>query len=270
MEDTARQSGFPRRGRTRGSALLTLLLVACGHQEKACDPGTLYTPVPTDCATLSSQKDWTVGFMSEEVKLSEAQSRKVSLWPLVSGECPDSFAELLWTVDDEAIAQVLPDPQPHRTEAWVTGRAPGVTRIVARIRFADGVVRETAPTSIRVVPVEALLSGGQVLAEGQIDIAAGAASGMPWHFVTFGVPARGRVDMILDWDSPLLSANFVLWEGPCSSQPCPGRFIPLQDTSGVKPVQKSTSTLVPGEYTLRIDYSGTAGIVLRYGVLFTP
>jgi hypothetical protein len=142
--------------------------------------------------------------------------------------------------------------------------------VTDRIRFADGVERETAPTAVRTTPPDPATVGSRLLAEGAIEIAEGMAPATRWYFVSFRVPEPGRVDMTLDWDSPLLTANFVLWAGACSSQPCPGAFIPLQDLTGVKPMQKSTSTLQPGEYTLRLDYSNAAAVVLRYGVRLTP
>lgn len=267
MERAARSRPNGVRGAT---AVLICLLAACGGQEKACDPGTLYTPVPTDCATLSTRMDWTVGFSSQKIDLFVDQSKQVSIWPLEIHDCRDLVARVTWEVADEGVAGVLPDPSRSALQAWVTGRSPGTTRVTANIRFADGTERQTAPTAVRTTLPESPAPGSLILAEGVVEIAEGEAARTPSHFATFRVPQTGRVDMTLDWDSPLLTAYLVLFSGPCSSVPCPGSLVPLQESSGVKPVQRSTSSLQPGEYTLRLDYGGAAAVVLRYEVRFTP
>jgi hypothetical protein len=249
--------------------LLLLLLAACGSEQKACDPSQLTGPT-TDCASVSSQTDWTLGPTGGPVGLFVGQSKRVFVNEVALNDCRDSVSEVIWRVEDGQVASVLPESRPRLDEAWVTGRVPGSTRVVARIRFADGKERDTTPIEVRVTPPDPPTPGSRLIAEGEIEIAAGEGPKTLNHYVAFQVAERGILDMSLDWDSPLLTANFVLWSGTCTAGVCPGAFIPLQEMSGVKPIQKASSILEPGEYTLRLDYSLEPATVLRYGVRLVP
>jgi hypothetical protein len=149
----------------------------------------------------------------------------------------------------------------------------GLTRINARIGFSDGLEKDTQPADLRVEPPEAPPSGSVIIAQGEAALEPSPGDGVTpadfRRFIPFTTPTAGRIDVAVDWTSPLNKVDFAGFVNHCNSAGTCGRLIFSSGFDNVKPLTESTHQ-PGGEYTLRIDNLGPDHETVRYEVRFTP
>lgn len=257
------------------ACLAALAIPACvdsGKLREAFDPCArdgCQPPPPQDCAALPSL-DWAVdGYLTApEAQLAVGASSRASLAPAVEAHCSGAVAGVTWTVEDPDIVAVTPVGD----RAWVSGLATGVTSVGARIRFSGGAERVARSRVVRVVPPAAPVAGSVVVAEGSVKIAPERGVPGDWHgWVTFATTAVGRVDVAVDWLSPLNTIDMSGYEGRCDAVGRCGRIVMTTRATGVKPLAGTFDSphLPPGEYTVRIDNLGPGEETVRYEVRLT-
>jgi hypothetical protein len=224
-----------------------------------------------DCATLSTQS-WSVGsqILSDELELGVGQSKEESLSPPVQAQCESSLTSVTWTADDPAVAAVLPQSG-RKDSVWITGVAPGLTAVRARIVFSDGRTVDATPEPIKVVPA-APPPGSGVVAHGSVPMDAPApGSGPVRAWVTFTLRAAGTVEVSVDWQSPLNDLSFSVFRGTCSaaSGACGDLAMPAVGNFHVKPISTS-AILSAGDYSIMIDNAGPGAETAYYEVRLTP
>jgi hypothetical protein len=87
------------------------------------------------------------------------------------------------------------------------------------------------------------------------------------------LPAPGRVDVVLDWISPLNGVALQLLAGRCPGDPssCAARVVDVGPSeSGAKPARASRENVPAGPYTLLVYNQGSGAEVVRYEVWMTP
>ena len=89
--------------------------------------------------------------------------------------------------------------------------------------------------------------------------------------MTFATGAVGRVDVVVDWESPLNTIDMSGYEGRCDAVGRCGRIVMTTRVTGVKPLAGTFDAprLPPGEYTVRIDNLGPGEETVRYEVRLT-
>ncbi len=230
-----------------------------------CGKGGCPTPAPQDCAALS-RTSWRVGFLARELNLTVGQSEHEFLTPRVEGQCASAVVSVTWTADDPSVASVLPQGSGSNDSAWITGVAPGLTAVHARIVFSDGGAQDAQAEAIRVAPAGPP-TGNVVVTAGEVTLAAqGEASR---QFVPFRLGASGQVDITVDWGSPLNALDFSVYKSPCTSIGACGEIVITTRVFGVKPLPAS-GALLAGDYTIRIDNIGPGPETARYEVRLTP
>ncbi len=235
----------------------------CGSD--GCQPAR-----PQDCSALPSL-DWAVDGLlaAPEAQVAVGSSFRSSLTPFVEDHCIGSVAGVDWSVEDPAVAALTPSGR----AVWITGLTTGVTSVGARIRFSGGAERLARPRTVRVVPT-ALAPAGS-LAQGRLTIPPYVPPGGTdnWRgWVTFATTATGRVDVIVDWGSPLNKIDFSGYEGRCSAIGQCGRILMTAGDWDVKPRTGTFDLprLPPGEYTIRFDNLGPEEETVLYEVRLTP
>jgi len=88
--------------------------------------------------------------------------------------------------------------------------------------------------------------------------------------IPVSLPAAGRVDIVVDWSSPLNKIIFSFYKGngTCRQFPCPGAVVEDLIGERVKPLPASADNVPPGDYTLWV--AGTPVETVRYEVRLTP
>jgi hypothetical protein len=273
----SRNRGLIRPAISRFSEVLLVvgalaLLPACnldfGDFMNPCGEGGCASPAPQDCAALS-RTSWRVGLLAGELNLTVGQSERELLWPRVEPQCANALVSVTWTADDPSVASVLPQGSGSNGTAWITGVAPGLTAVRARIVFSDGGTQDAQAESVRVVP-PGPPSGNVVVAEGEVNLPAPPSQSLAsYHFVPFTLGASGQVDITVDWGSPLNVLNFSVYKSPCTSIGACGDIVINTRVFGVKPLPAS-GALVAGDYTIRIDNLGPGPETARFEVRLTP
>jgi hypothetical protein len=257
------------------ACLAGLFVPACVDSQKlreAFDPCArdgCQAPPPQDCGALPSL-DWAVdGYLTApEAQLAVGASYRASLAPAVEAHCSGAVAGVTWTVEDPGIVALTPIGR----DAWVSGLAVGATSLGARIRFTSGAERIARPRAVRVAPPAAPAAGSVVVAEGSVRISPDRGVPGGWHgWVTFATTAAGRVDVVVDWTSPLNTIDMSGYEGRCDAVGRCGRIVMTTRVTGVKPLSATFDSprLPPGEYTVRIDNLGPGEETVRYEVRLT-
>lgn len=235
------------------------------------DPCASGACAPQDCTTLSATTSWVVDvFGGDEALVAVGSSVETILFPVVERQCEGSLASIVWHSDDPSLATVAA----RLDNAWITGVAPGVTAVGARITFTDGVVRDARALTVR-VSAPGPRSGGQLIAEGSLTIPAYVppGNGESWRgWVPFTTPATGQIDVLVDWRSPLNHIDFSGYERHCNSIGSCGMIRLSVRNDHVKPLTSSfDSPRTPaGDYTIRIDNLGPGEETVRYEVRLTP
>lgn len=226
---------------------------------------------PQDCASLSSA-DWAVeGYLtSTETTVSVDASVEISMAPAVEAQCEAFVRSATWRIDDQAVATV----SPRGRSAWISGVSPGLTSLGARLSFSDGVTREARARTVRVVPRAAPV-GGQLVLDGSVTVAPyiPGSNGTVWSaWVPFTTPAAGRIEVTIDWGSPLNRMDMSGYERHCDSIGSCGRIRMTVRQYGVKPLSATFDDprTPAGEYTIRIDNLGPAEETVRYVVRLAP
>lgn len=225
---------------------------------------------PQDCATLSSSTSWSVsGFGFDESTVAVGSSVEAYLAPVIENRCETSLESVSWRSDDASLASVAA----QGTDVWITGVALGVTSVGARITFRDGVTRDARPRTVRVKAPEPGL-GGELIAEGSLTIPPYTPSGpgRTWSgWVPFTTQKQGRIDVLVDWVSPLNGIDFSGYEGHCNAIGSCGMIRMSVRTSHVKPLAATfDSPRTPaGPYTIRIDNLGPDEETVRYEIRLT-
>jgi hypothetical protein len=223
---------------------------------------------PQDCAALS-KASWTIFMYDSAIPLPVGHSRQLSLDPHVQSECETSVASVTWSTENPAVAEVAANSPASRGSAWVTGLTPGETAAAARIAFSDGTTRASPPTPFRVSALEAPPVQSILIAEGSLDVGAPAPGQQRSVFASFSLPAPGNVDVTLDWVSPLNDVSLVVFQGTCSTVPCPGSIAATVRDDHVKP-RVASNRVAAGEYSIRIDNLGPGAEACRYQVRLSP
>jgi hypothetical protein len=252
-----------------------IVLAGCIDSQKlreAFDPcardGCAPAP-PQDCASLSAA-DWAVdGYLTaSETKVSLGESSQSNLAPAVEQHCQGAVVSVEWHVGDPGVASILPTGR----YVWVSGLTLGLTSLGARIQFSDGVVRDARPRPIRVVAPAAVQ--GQLVIESDLTIAPYVpGTSNDWSgWVPFTTTTTGRIDVIVDWVSPLDRIDFSGYEGHCSSVGACGTIRLLLREHDVKPLHATFDSLrtPPGDFTIRIDNLGPAEETVHVAVRLVP
>jgi hypothetical protein len=264
----------------RPGAALAVLLVACGGGggTGVCFPGLLGSPgancpspVPPTCAEILGQA-WAVNAVPE---LAVGDSRLVSVSSFAGSRpltvCADRVRTIAWEAADSSVVSLLPEAEALPDRVWATGMSPGRTLVSARIGFADGSEKTAGPTEVRIV-TPAGPPGARLIASARLDFA-GPPCTAAWSSCahkTFVLPTAGRVDVVVDWVSPLNRVAFQLLAGDCPGfSPC-GQGVIDGSLPGVKPNRGSNASLPAGPYTLAISNGGPGPEVVRCEVWLTP
>jgi hypothetical protein len=261
--------------RAPGSLLLVVgalaVLPSCnldfGNLTNPCGKGGCPSPPPQDCAALS-RTSWKVGFLARELNLTVGQSQHEFLSPRVEAQCASAVVSVTWTADNPSVASVLQQGSGSGDSAWITGVAPGLTAVHARLVFSDGGTQDAEAESIRVAP-PGPPTGLVVVAEGEVALAPPSQFEASRQFVPFKLEASGQVDITLDWGSPLNVLNLSVYKSPCTSIGACGDLVINTRVFGVKPLPAS-GALLAGDYTIRIDNNGPGPEIARYEVRLTP
>jgi hypothetical protein len=228
-------------------------------------------PPPQDCASLSAA-DWAVdgNLTAPEAEIPLGESSRSSLSPAVESHCEGAITSVEWHADDPSIVELAPAER----FVWITGLGLGSTTLGARVSFADGVVRDARGRGVRVV--EATAATGEAVLEGELSLppyVPPGGSGEPWRaWVPFTTTATGRIDVLVDWVSPLNRIDVVGFAGHCSSAGTCGSLVMSGGEVDLKPRHGTFDNprTPPGDYTLRIDNLGPGDETVRYEVRLTP
>jgi hypothetical protein len=266
--------GRHARGRLFLLAITCLALSHFGCGSAAFDPcgGNACTSGHQDCAALPEQ-DWAVEGYNHfpDTQIAVGTTVKTYLSPDVEEQCRGAITRIVWSVDDPAVASVLPEGE----SAWVTGLKPGATGVGALVVFASSGQRQARPRPYRVVPAAWPPTGSTIVAKGEVRVPPYVApgtvqDGLGW--VNFETSSAGRLDVVVDWGSVLNSIDFSGYEGRCNSVGTCGRIVLSVRHTNVKPLTESFDNprMPPGEYTIRIDNLGPGEETVRYEVRLTP
>jgi hypothetical protein len=212
------------------------------------------------------------GLGNPEVTLAVGGSVKATLFPVVDAQCEVSIASTTWSLQPPSVASFVPEGR----RGWITGAAPGMATLTARITFTDGQQRNSVPRAIRVVSRDAPPSGGVVVGEGTLRIAPYIPPGnaaRDWSgWAQFSTTTAGRLDVLVDWTSVLNRIDFSGYEGHCNSIGTCGRIRLTIRQYDVKPLTSTFDDprMPRGDYTIRIDNLGPAEETVRYEVRLTP
>jgi hypothetical protein len=267
--------GLPR---TRPSLTALGLSLAALAALPGCDLelGNIFDTPPTDCAAAAA-RPWVVGWREGDQELVAGDSYRESVTPGLPTECAGWVHTVTWSVGDPSVASVTPVRQRNAANdtagdiarAWVTGLAPGVTTVNARVQLAEG-VRESQPRVLRVVAAETPSRRSVVVAEGSVTMTFNPYTGSGGSgLIPVTVPRDGRLDISVDWTSFTSSMAFFLREGACSASPCPGRLVVNGQIRNTKPHRESADVTV-GEYTFWISGSGSGEDTASYELRLTP
>jgi len=232
---------------------------------------------PTDCAAFT-RGPWEVGRSGGDRELIVGESYRESVTPGLPRDCYGMLESVTWSVDDPSILSLKrlgPRNAPAETagdisRAWMTGRAPGLTKVRARVLFTDG-GHEAHAETVRVVAPEDPAPDSFVVAQGTAAITFNEfTDGGVSELIPITLPTAGRVDMTVDWISIGNQLGLVLWEGACTADPCPGRLLGDKQIQYSKPRRESIPDLPPGDYTLRISGIGSGQETASYEVRLTP
>jgi len=240
--------------------------------EQGCGSGLkipTVTPVPQDCSTLSSTA-WTIG---RQMSVSVGASVIARLSPTIEMQCEASLVSVTWLLDNPSVASIIATPD--KTTAWITGLAPGAATLNARISFAGGAQREAEPMAVQVLAPAAAPPGSVVVAKGSLTISPyipPGASPRNWSgWVPFTTEMPGRIDVTVDWDSPLNRIDFSGYERHCNAIGSCRMIRMIIRQYNVKPLTSTFDSprTPPGDYTVRIDNLGPGEETVRFEVRLT-
>jgi hypothetical protein len=266
------------RSRPASVALACLVTaVGCVDSQKLreafdpCASGGCVPPPPQDCASLSAA-DWAVdGFLTtpeSQVPL-DGSSRSI-LSPTVESTCEGVVVSVTWHADDPTVVSLSPTGR----SVWVTGLTLGLTSLGATIAFVDGVSREARGRPVRVVPNAP--PQGQIVVEGDLTIepyVPPGNAGPSWSgWVPFTTTSTGRIDVVVDWESPVDRIDFSGYEGHCAAVGACGPIRLTLREHDVKPLHATFDNprTPPGDFTIRIDNLGPSEETVHYEVRLTP
>jgi hypothetical protein len=249
---------------------LAMFLTGCGGGNQVACHNPVISDAPQDCTTLFGAS-WRIGPTSQaELQLAVGDSRALWLDPFVESECAGSVGSVRWSVDDPSSASVVAK-EPAYKGSWITGVGPGANVVRARIVLADG-TDLTVPRAIQVVAAEP--PAGSLIAGGIVDLGssqAGPAADFR-RFIPFTLPRNaGRIDIRVDWTSPLDNVDVSLSQGDCSGPAGAScrdflRHIAASHDVDFKPERLSVPDLPADIYTLMIDNLGPGSETVRYEV----
>jgi hypothetical protein len=174
-----------------------------------------------------------------------------------------------WRIDDPSVASILPAGE----STWVTGSSLGTTSLGARIGFSNGTSLDAQGRGIRVVGTTATV--GELVTQGTLTIAPYVPPGTTdnWRgWVPFTTRTAGRIEVRVDWGSPLNRIDFSGYERHCGSIGSCGTIRMTVRATNVKPLTATFDNPVTpaGDYTVRIDNLGPGEETVRYEVRLTP
>lgn len=266
----------------RFAVMLTVVLVGCGggRPTPPCSgfgsgfdpthPNCMVTPSPTCDEVI--RHPWTI---EGALTVAQGESRRLNFSPVSATNpvdaCNGRIREVTWETDDATVIELQREAHPLSSRVWVTGRALGQATLTGRIRLLDGTDKMTLPAVVRVAPATG--SPGSIrVAAGPIEsLAPGTtcATTAACAHVPFELPVPGRVDVVVDWTSPLAMVGFSAYAGRCAYPRCvPPLF--LSGAANVKPIRASSPRLGAGAYTLQIHNSGPGNETVLYEVWLTP
>jgi hypothetical protein len=230
-------------------AVLAALLTACrGRDTGICVPSLFgpssdpdcQSPAPPTCDAILSES-WSVMSWPE---FPVGESRLLSLssfagYPPLT-VCAGRVRTVTWEVADPSVVSLIPEAQTPPSRVWVTGIVPGRTLVTARIHFVDGSEKVGAPAEVRIVAVGGP-PGARVIASARLSFEGASpqcsASSSSCSDEPFDLPAAGRVDIVVDWGSPLNRVAFNLFAGHCSGVPSCSQLVSDGGGPGVKPAR---------------------------------
>jgi hypothetical protein len=227
----------------------------------------------SECSTLSQRDDWAVDpfqTIQSDLELEVGQSKTVSVGVNRAFDCPSAVADVIWSVDTPTVASIVAG---RPLAGWVTGLTTGTASIGAQLIFSDGIRKVARPRTLRVLTPAGPAPGSRVVTEGVLDIDAPVTRpGRVSRFVVVVTTQSGRIDVSIDWVSPLASLDMSGYEGECAAVPCPGAIRMTIRDLGVKPLAGTFdgSPTPAGSYTVRIDNLGSATERVTYTVRLTP
>jgi hypothetical protein len=242
------------------------------------DLGHIFDLPPTDCGAFT-RGPFEIGRSGGDRTLIVGESFREFVAPGLPTDCYAMLKSVTWSVDDPSIVSVKrlgPKNAQVNTageisRAWITGRAPGLTKVRARVLFTDG-DHEAHAETVRVVAPEDPAPDSFVVAEGSTAVTFNQFTEVGFgELIPITLPADGRVDITVDWSSSGNRMYPVLWEGACAASPCPGRLvIGGGQAKFVKPRRESVPDLAAGDYTLHIGGIGSGQETATYEVRLTP
>jgi hypothetical protein len=237
---------------------------------------------PPDCEAFVAGP-WRVTLPLEELQVGESMKGRVT--PGLPLGCDDTITAVTWGIEDGSVAsvQALGARNPRSetagsiAQAWVSGTAPGSTRVVARIQAADGAVFEAQPGTVNVVEPGPRPRHTITVARGTTDVRFNEfTGGGTSDLIPVVLPSRGKVEVAIDWTSFRRNLGFFLWQGTCAEVPCPGELVINAQMGAVKPRREIFDDAHAGDYTLRIfgetplDAGGSSPETASYEVLLIP
>jgi hypothetical protein len=229
---------------------------------------------PTDCAAFT-RGSFEVGRSGGDRELTVGESVEESVTPGLPGDCDAMVTSVTWSVDDPKVAALKQGAKAAPTaggisRAWITGIAPGLTKVRARVRLTDG-DHEAHAETVRVVAPGEAAAGSFVVAEGTAALTFNVyTNGGGSEPIPITLPASGRVDVAVDWTTLGMLVGFFLNEGDCAAAPCPGKLVAEAQLGSSKPVHGSVADLPAGDYTLRVSAVGSGQQTATYQVRLTP
>jgi hypothetical protein len=249
----------------------TLSLLGCAGSSGGGNPCLLcWNAPPQDCAALPSA-NWNVGPLATSdpsgIHVSVGESRNFFLLPAIDSDCASSVASVSWSISDASIATSTPEVPSYRG-SWITGVHPGSTAVRARIQFTGGETREATPQTVIVEAGSP--AAGALVAEGVLEMPPDRANA---RNQSLRLPQdSSRVDIFVDWDSPLDEVGFSLYAGTCAGNEfCAAlQYVSVPTVTNLKPIRTYASDLRRGDYTLRLWNVGPGSESVRYEVRSTP
>jgi len=185
--------------------------------------------------------------------------------------CQERIASVTWETNDSSVVSMEPVAGVRPSRAWLTALARGQATVTARVKLVDGTTRVAGPANVRIdQPFGA--PGARLIASGRVEGLSTGSACMPissCSHESFELPASGRVDIVMDWVSPLDAVGFDVYAGRCVY---PGCF-PTLLTSGpanAKPMRGRGPRFAAGPYTFVPRNAGPGIEDVTYEVWLSP